>query len=254
MRLCPLQSGYTRFTFLQLVYIRYRALCNPRIYAISSTAILVKVHKICTETSVQFGLCDFLSSSLDFPPLQNFPLLKSPSSLAQVQSHLCQLNHVSTHSTPYMKCHNDLSLLYIQVLGVNIEAPPESCGRESPTQTHKAHHQTHEAPASFQWRFSPNEECNVVPTTISTCPTPRASENTCPKLQKSTLPLSEGGILTTLHNQLEIALSPILGVALSPALDPLPQLLSNLPNWLLPLSLKQILMSGMILPWKTPCS
>ena len=85
-------------------------------------------------------------------------------------------------------------LLYIQVLGVNIEDPPQvnikldfSCGCEAPTQTHKSHHQTHEAPTSIQRWFSPNEECNVVPMMISTCPTPRACENTYLKLQKSTL-------------------------------------------------------------------
>jgi hypothetical protein len=51
-------------------------------------------------------------------------------------------------------------LLYIQCLGVNIEAPPEvniklgfPCGCEVPTQAHKSHHQTHEAPTQIQGGF-----------------------------------------------------------------------------------------------------
>jgi hypothetical protein len=113
---------------------------------------------------------------------------------------------MSPHTLHNMKCHNDLSPLYTSLRGQHrIPSTSQhqirlSCGCEAPTQTHKSHHQTHEAPTSFQWWFSPNKECNVVPTMIPTCPTPRACENTCPKLQKSTLPLSEGGILTTLHN------------------------------------------------------
>jgi hypothetical protein len=56
------------------------------------------------------------------------------------------------------------SLLYIQVLGVIIEAPPQSqhqirltCGCEAPSQTHEAHHQAHEAPTSFQGHFRRTE-------------------------------------------------------------------------------------------------
>jgi hypothetical protein len=181
------------------------------------------------------------------------------------------------HTLHHMKCHTNLSPLYTSIR-VQDRSPSISqhhirlsCACEAPTQTHKSHHQTHEAPTSFQWCFSPNKECNVVPTMIPTCPTSRACENTCLKLHKSTIPLCEGGILTTLHNHLEIALSPTLGVALSTALDPLPQLLSNLldwlpslppkqillsnlPNWLHPQSLKQILLSIMIPSWKTSCS
>jgi hypothetical protein len=91
-----------------------------------------------------------------------------------------------------MKCHNDLFPLYTSLRGQHRDPSTSqhrirlSCGCEAPTQTHKAHHQTHEAPTSFQRQFSPNEECNVVPTMIPTCPTTRARENTCPKLQKST--------------------------------------------------------------------
>jgi hypothetical protein len=150
------------------VYIRYCALCNPRIYAIPPTAIRIQVQKTCMNNSVQFFLCDFLSSRPDLLPLQNFPLLKSPCSLAQVQTHLCQLHHVSTHSTimfphtlHYMKCHNDLSPLYTSLRGQHrIPSTIQhqirlSCGCEVPIQTHKSHHQTHEAPTSFQWWFSP---------------------------------------------------------------------------------------------------
>jgi hypothetical protein len=96
------------------------------------------------------------------------------------------------HTLYTMKCHNDLSPLYTSLRGQHRSPSTSqhqirlSCGCEAPTQTHKSHHQTHEAPTSFQWWFSPNEECNVVPTMIPTCPTPRACENTCPKLQKST--------------------------------------------------------------------
>lgn len=76
---------------------------------------------------------------------------------------------------------------FIQVLEVNVEAPPQVnikldllCGCEAPTQTHKAHHQ---APSSNTRGFSPNERANLVPTKIPTCLTPRPCENTCPKLQ-----------------------------------------------------------------------
>jgi hypothetical protein len=48
-------------------------------------------------------------------------------------------------------------------------------------------------------RISPKQKCDVVPMMIPTFPTPRPCDNNCPKLQKSILPLSEGGILTTLH-------------------------------------------------------
>jgi hypothetical protein len=53
-----------------------------------------------------------------------------------------------------------ISLLYIQSLGVTIEAPPQvnikldfPCGCEAPTQSHKAHHQTNEAPTQIQGGF-----------------------------------------------------------------------------------------------------
>jgi hypothetical protein len=81
--------------------------------------------------------------------------------------------------------------------------------------------------------------------TIPTFPTHMTHENTWPKIQKSTLPLSEGGTLTTLQNHLEIDLSPTLGVTLSPAMDPLPQLHSNPPDFFLPLSPKKILLSNL---------
>jgi len=110
---------------------------------------------------------------------------------------------------------------------------------EAPTQTHKSHHQTHEAPTSFQWNFSPNKEGNVVPMTIPTCPTPRVHENTYPKIKKSTLPLREKSILTTLYSHLEVSMSPILGITLSPTLYPLPKLLSNPPDLIPPLSPKK---------------
>jgi hypothetical protein len=107
----------------------------------------------------------------------------------------------------YMMCNVTMtSLIYIQSLGVNIESPPQvniklgfPCGCQAATKAHKSHHQTHEAPTSFQSIFSPNKECNVVPMMIYTFPTPRARENTFAKLQNSTLPLSEENIFTTLH-------------------------------------------------------
>jgi hypothetical protein len=63
--------------------------------------------------------------------------------------------------TLYMICNVTMtSLLYIQSLGVNIEAPPQvniklgfPCGCEAPTQAHKSHHQTHESPTQIQGGF-----------------------------------------------------------------------------------------------------
>lgn len=91
-----------------------------------------------------------------------------------------------------MNCHNDLSLIYTSLRGdyrspsTNQQQIRLSCGCEAPTQTQKSHHQTHEAPASLQRWFSPNEGSIVVPTMIPTCLTLRPREITCPKLQNST--------------------------------------------------------------------
>jgi hypothetical protein len=63
--------------------------------------------------------------------------------------------------TLWMMCNvTKTSLLYIQFLGVTIESPLQvniklgfSCGCESPTQSHKSHHQTHETPTQIQGGF-----------------------------------------------------------------------------------------------------
>jgi hypothetical protein len=115
---------------LQPVYIRDCAHCNPRIcdspycnprtyatvptaYATVPTTTHVHVHKTCMNTSIRFSplmissFYDFLSPRPDLPKLHNFPLLKSPSLLAQVVHSL-----MLTPSFTMIKCHNDLSPLY----------------------------------------------------------------------------------------------------------------------------------------------
>jgi hypothetical protein len=57
--------------------------------------------------------------------------------------------------------------------------PPSGC--EAPTQAHKAHQQTLEAPAQHTRGFSPNENYNVMPTKIPTSPTPRPLVGMPPK-------------------------------------------------------------------------
>jgi hypothetical protein len=115
------------------------------------------------------------------------------------------------------------SLLYIQVLGVILETPPQVnikldllCECEAPTQTHKAHHQASKPPTQNTRGFSPNERANLVPTTIPTCLAPRPLVGMPPMLQKHqhSLLLREAFHL------------PSLGSCL-PHLDPLAQLFSN---------------------------
>jgi len=129
-----------------------------------------------------------LSSRSDLPPCKFFLCWHHQSSLEQLHTHLCQLHHVSKHDM----CNFTMTfLLYIQVLGVNIEATPQvniklvfPCGCEAPRQAKKSHHQTHEAPTQVQGEFSPNRKCDVVPTTIPTCPTPRVMWEYLPEATK----------------------------------------------------------------------
>jgi hypothetical protein len=84
------------------------------------------------------------------------------------------------------------SLLYIQSLGVTIESPPQvninlgfSCGCEAPTQAHKSHHQTHEAPIQIQGGFYQTEFVMWFPRRFPHSQHLGSCENTCLKLQKS---------------------------------------------------------------------
>jgi hypothetical protein len=81
-------------------------------------------------------------------------------------------------------------LLCIQSLGVNIEAPPQvniklgfPCACEAPTQTHKSHHRTHEAPTQIQGGFHQTESVMWCPRRFPQAQHLGSCENTCPKLQ-----------------------------------------------------------------------
>jgi hypothetical protein len=118
--------------------------------------------------------------------------------------------------TLYMICNVTMtSLFYIQVIWVNIEAPPQvniklgfPYGCEAPTQAHKAHHQTHKSPTQIQGGFHQTESVMWFPRRFPHSKQLGSCENTCPKLQKSTLPLSEEGILNTLHQWECLSLLP----------------------------------------------
>jgi hypothetical protein len=113
-----------------------------------------------------FHLVDFTSVEITNPPSTSADsLMLDPSCL----------------NTHYMMCNVTMtSLLYKKSLGVNIESPPQvdiklgfPCGCEAPTQAHKSHHQTHEGPTQIKGGFPPKQKCDMVPTMIPTCPTPR---------------------------------------------------------------------------------
>jgi hypothetical protein len=79
------------------------------------------------------------------------------------------------------------SLLYIQSLGVTIEAPPQvniklgfPCGCEAPTQAHKSHHQTHEAPTQIQGGFLQTESVMWCPRRFPHAQHLGSCENTYP--------------------------------------------------------------------------
>jgi len=197
---------HTRLFPLQPMYVHDYSHCNLRTCT-----------KTCMDTSVQFTpLLRFLfSMDTSLPHTCNvffLPRTKNKeswtlghifhscrNSLAKITKLLgtsansIMLTPSCLHTLYTTKCHNDLSLLYTN-FRVQDRSPSTSqhqirisCGCEAPTQTHKAHHQTHEAPTLFQWNFSPNKEFNVVPTMSPTFLTPRELDNTFPKLQKSTM-------------------------------------------------------------------
>jgi hypothetical protein len=144
---------YTRFLLLQIVY--------------------------CTKNSLH--TCDLLRFSLQdqIHHLADFPLAEITNPLSTSVDSL--MLAPSCLHTLYLMCNVTMTFfLYIQSLGVNIEAPSQvniklgfPCGCEAPTQAHKSHHQTHETPTQIQG-VSPNRKSDVVSMTIPTCPTPRA--------------------------------------------------------------------------------
>jgi hypothetical protein len=170
---------HTRFTFMQPAYIHDLPSYNPRTYMIVPTVTHVHDENLYEHFHLIHSVSSFLghicqSYKHSFAEITKL-LGTSADSLMPTPSGLHTLSIK-------MKCQNDLSPLYTSLRGQHRSPSTSqhqirlSCGCEAPTQTHKTHHQTHEAPTSFQWWFSPNEECNVVPTMIPTCPTPRAHE------------------------------------------------------------------------------
>jgi hypothetical protein len=95
------------FTFLQPTYIHNSHSCALNAYMIHlhMTCIHTRITSCnlhtCMENSTSFVHASFLW--IDFPPLDNSPMIKSSCSLGQMQTHLCRLHHVSTHSL-----HNEM--------------------------------------------------------------------------------------------------------------------------------------------------
>jgi hypothetical protein len=132
--------------------------CNPCIYMLRPPANHVWYEKftphVRPSSLLSLGQIHHLA---DFP----FVEITNPPSTSADSLMLAP----SCLHTLYMICNVTMtSLLYIQSLGVTIEAPPQvniklgfPCGCEAPTQAHKSHHQTHESPTQIQGGFHQTE-------------------------------------------------------------------------------------------------
>ena len=90
---------HIRFSFLQPTYIHNSHSCALNTYMIHLPMTCIHTwfssHDLhtCTKNLTSFVHASFHSFKIDFPPLYNFPLIKSSFSLGEMQTRLCQLHH-----------------------------------------------------------------------------------------------------------------------------------------------------------------